>query len=78
MFLFCPVSSLAVHCSGLFCEQLLLALAFEAPWSCLALALRFSMDGFVVRTRCPSISKFRLGFSFPSFGSGGTSFGDIL
>ena len=61
-----------------FCEQLLLASAFEAPWSCLALALRFSMDGFVVRTCCPSISKFRLGFSFPSFGSGGASFGDIL
>ena len=61
-----------------FCEQLLLASAFEAPRSCLALALRFSLDGFMVRTRCPSISKFRLGFSFPSFGSGGTSFGDIL
>ena len=32
----------------------------------------------MVRTHCPSISKFRLGFSFPSFGSGGASFGDIL
>ena len=32
----------------------------------------------MVRTRCPSISKFRLGLSFPSFGSGGASFGDIL
>ena len=32
----------------------------------------------MVRTSCPSISEFRLGFSFPSFGSGGTSFGDIL
>ena len=60
------------------CEQLLLALAFEAPQSCLALALRFFLDGFMVRTRFPSISRFRLGFSFPSFGSGGASFGDIL
>ena len=32
----------------------------------------------MVRTRCPSISEFRLGFSFPSFGSGGASFGDIF
>ena len=32
----------------------------------------------MVQTRCPSISKFRFGFSFPSFGSGGASFGDIL
>ena len=40
--------------------------------------LRFFLDGFMVRTRCPSISEFRLGFSFPSFGSGGTSFGDVL
>ena len=61
-----------------FCEQLLLASAFEAPWSCLALALRFFLDVFMVRTRCPSISRFRLGFSFPSFGSGGASFGDIF
>ena len=78
MFQFCPVSSLAVCLSGLFYEQQLLASAFEAPRSCLALALRFFLDGFMVRTRCPSISKFRLGFSFPSFGSGGASFGDIL
>ena len=27
------------------------------------------LDGFVVRTRCPSMSKLRLGFSFPSIGS---------
>ena len=51
MFQFCPVSSLAVRLSGLFFrEQLLLASAFEAPRSCLALALRFSLDGFMVRT----------------------------
>ena len=61
-----------------FCEQQLLASAFEAPRSCLALALRFFLDGFMVRTRCPSISRFRLGFSFPSFRSGGSSFGDIF
>ena len=61
-----------------FCGQLLLASAFEAPRSCLALALRFFLDGFMVQTRCPSISRFRLGFSFLSFGSGGASFGDIF
>ena len=65
-------------CQDCFCEQLLLASAFEAPQSCLVLALRFFLDGFMVLTRCPSISKFRLVFFFPSFGSGGTSFGDIL
>ena len=79
MFQFCPVSSLAVCLSGLFfCEQHFLASVFETPRSCLALALRFFLDGFMVRTHCPSISRFRLGFSFPSFGSGGASFGDIL
>ena len=78
-FQFCPGSSLAVCLSGLFfCEQLLLASAFEAPRSCLALALRFFLDGVMVRTRCPSISKFRLGFSFPSCGPAGACFGDIL
>ena len=61
-----------------FCEQLLLASAFEATRSCLALVLRFFLVGLMVRTRCPSISRFRLGFSFPSFGSGGASFGDIF
>ena len=61
-----------------FCEQFLLASVFEAPWSFLALVLRFFMDGFMVRTQCPSISRFRLSFSFPSFESGGASFGDIL
>ena len=61
-----------------FCEQLFLASAFKAPQSCLALALRFFLDEFMVQTCCPSVSKFRLGFSFLSFGSVGTSFGDIL
>ena len=27
------------------------------------------LGGFVVRTRCPSMSKLRLGFFFPSIGS---------
>ena len=75
----CPVSSLTVRLSGLFfCEQLILASIFEAPQSCLALALRFFLDKVMVRTRCPSISKFRLGFSFPSCGPAGSCFGDIL
>ena len=42
------------------------------------LFILFFLDGFMVRTRCPPISKFRLGFSFPSFGSGGASFGRWL
>ena len=62
----------------IFREQLPLASAFEAPWSCLALALRFFLDGVMVRTCCPSISKFRLGFSLPSFEPAGACFGDIL
>ena len=36
---------------------------------CFALALLSNLlflGGFMVRTRCPSISEFRLGFSFPS------------
>ena len=42
------------------------------------LVLRFFLDGVMVQTRCPSISKFQLGFSFPSFGPAGACFGDIL
>ena len=47
-------------------------LAFCAPLRFFALALRLILlflGGFIVRTRCPSISKFRLGFSFSSFSS---------
>ena len=44
-----------------------MASAFKAPRSCLALALRFFLDGVMVRTCCPSISKFRLGFSLVTF-----------
>ena len=44
-----------------------MASAFCALLRCFALALLltlFFLGGFMVRTRCPSISKFRLGFSF--------------
>ena len=41
-----------------------MASAFATPRNCLPLVLRFFLDGIMVRTRCPSMPKFRLGFSF--------------